>query len=762
MICAMANKLVGGVSLSLALCLPGAAQSNSVKYTRENIADILGFELPLSDGLPGGWFGNPPGTVAADDAVVHSGHRAVCLDRTHNPSGTFSVIGSSIPVDFSGTRVELRGFVRTKDVLDFAGLWLREDGDSGALALDNMQSQRLAGTHDWLEYTVTLSLDPDARQLHFGALVSGSGAAWVDDLQLLVDGKPVAQASPRTMMETATDQEFDNGSGIQLRELTPIQIENLATLARVWGFLKYHHPAITAGSHRWDYDLFRVMPQILSARSRQDANALLAKWIDSLGPIDECTTCTQLDPLALKLKPDLDWINDSKSLGVSLSQRLESVYRNRVKNQQYYVALAPGAGNPAFKHESEYASLKFPDSGFQLLGLFRLWNIVEYWAPDRDVVGEDWGGVLIESIPRVALAADHDAYGRAMLATIAQIHDTHANLWNSLNLRPPTGACRLPVNIRFVGDQAIVTGFTSDSGEKITALKPGDEFVDIDGVAVSKLVADWTPLYADSNGAARLRDMARNLTKGDCGPVRINLRRENSSLTLNLARMPTSEAGTPALTHDLPGATFRLLSKDIAYLKLSSVKAADVPNTIESAKGTRGLIVDIRNYPSAFVVFALGSLLVRQSAPFVFFTNADLSNPGAFHAIPPLSLTPSAPHYDGMVVILVDETTQSSAEYTTMALRAAPDAIVVGSTTAGADGNVSSIPLPGGLKTMVSGLGVFYPDGSPTQRVGIHVDVGVSPTVAGIRAGRDEVLESAIRQIVPELTASDAERLARP
>ena len=82
-------------------------------------------------------------------------------------------------------------------------------------------------------------------------------------------------------------------------------------------------------------------------------------------------------------------------------------------------------------------------------------------------------GVLIESIPRVALAADHDAYGRAMLATIAQIHDTHANLWNSLNLRPPTGACRLPVNIRFVGDQAIVTGFTSDSGEKITALKPG-------------------------------------------------------------------------------------------------------------------------------------------------------------------------------------------------------------------------------------------------------------------------------------------------
>lgn len=97
-----------------------------------------------------------------------------------------------------------------------------------------------------------------------------------------------------------------------------------------------------------------------------------------------------------------------------------------------------------------------------------------------------------------------------------------------------------------------------------------------------------------------------------------------------------------------------------------------------------------------------------------------------------------------------------------MALRSTPNAIVVGSTTAGADGNVSTIPLPGGLRTMISGIGVFYPNGSPTQRVGIHVDIEVHPTVGGIRAGRDEVLESAICQIVPELPESDAEKLARP
>jgi C-terminal processing protease CtpA/Prc len=561
---------------------------------------------------------------------------------------------------------------------------------------------------------------------------------------------------------THTDHVFDHGSGIRVKELALIQVDNLATLARVWGFLKYYHPAVTAGKRQWDDDLFRVMPQVLDARSRQDASAVLAKWIDSLGPVDECGACIQFDSIGLKLKPDLDWIYDTKSLGVALSGHLQTIYRNRVKNQQYYVGLAPGVGNPVFKHESDYAALIFPDSGFQVLGLFRLWNDVEYWAPYRDVVGDDWSTVLTEFIPRIALAKGHDAYGRALLAAIAQIHDTHANLWNALFLRPPTGSCRLPVNARFVEGKAIVTGFTSDSGQKTTALKPGDEIVGIESVPVSELIADWRPLYADSNDAARRRDMARNLTNGNCGPVRIDVLRDGTLLTMHLVRTQPAEAGTPALTHDLPGPTFRRLSKYIAYLKLSSIKAADLPEYIKSAQGTRGLIVDIRNYPSESVVFALGSLLVRQTTPFAVFTSADLSNPGAFHTIPSEWLDPSAPHYDGKVVILVDETTQSSAEYTAMALQATPNAIVVGSTTAGADGNMSDIHLPGGFKTFISGLGVFYPNGFPTQRVGIRVDVNVSPSIAGIRDGRDEVLESAIRQIIPELSEPDVERMAHP
>ena len=238
--------------------------------------------------------------------------------------------------------------------------------------------------------------------------------------------------------------------------------------------------------------------------------------------------------------------------------------------------------------------------------------------------------------------------------------------------------------------------------------------------------------------------------------VKLAVRRNGEAIAVSASRVPVASlAKVIPRTHDLPGETFRLLSKDVAYLKLSSVKLEEAKNYIERAMGTKGLIIDIRNYPSAFMVFALGGLLVDKPSEFVRFSLGDLANPGAFRFGDVLSLQPQAPHYAGKVMILVDEVSQSSAEYTTMAFRVAPQAKVIGSTTAGADGNLSSIPLPGGLRTAISGIGVFYPDKRPTQRIGIIPDVEVKPTIAGIRAGRDEVLGEALRQILGDEVPND-------
>jgi len=125
----------------------------------------------------------------------------------------------------------------------------------------------LSGTQNWTQYSIYVPELTEGTKLVFGFLLGGTGRAWVDDLQLLADTVPVAQAGIRVLTVLDTDHEFDNGSKIGFTALTDVQVQNLATLAKVWGFLKYHHPAVTGGNHHWDYDLFRVMPQVLAASS---------------------------------------------------------------------------------------------------------------------------------------------------------------------------------------------------------------------------------------------------------------------------------------------------------------------------------------------------------------------------------------------------------------------------------------------------------------------------------------------------------------
>jgi C-terminal processing protease CtpA/Prc len=761
----MQNPLV--VVLAMGLVLPTMAQDVRTATLTDSTAlpQVLNFEDQKEIGPPTGWMVTPEGTVFADNKVIHGGNWAARLERKEDSSGRFSSLHRAIALDFAGKTLELRGFLRTTDVSGMAGLWMREDGEQPSLAFDNMANRPVKGTTEWIEYSVQLPIHADARKVFFGVLLVGSGTVWADDLQLLVDGKAVTEAPKVERQKTVfeLDDEFNTGSRIQIEKFSPVQIENLATLGRVWGFLKYHHPKVLSGALHWDFQLFRILPTILQSPDRATANAAMLKWTNGLGPLPPCQPCAAVTQGDVAMRPDVAWLEDTNLLGAELSRSLLAIYKSRqAKAQQFYLDLPPSVLNPSFKHELSYGQVKLPDAGFQLLALYRFWNIIEYWSPYRDVIGEDWDRVLAEFIPRIALAKTKDDYTLQMMALIGRAHDGHANLWASLDVRPPVGECQFPVIVRFIENQPVVYDDIIAKDGKESGLARGDVITEIDGVPVKKLVDEWKPYYTGSNDASIMREIAMFMTRGKCGEASASILREGKTMTLKPKRVPVPPEAI-GFTHDLPGETFRLLSKDVAYLKLSTVKSEETTQYIQKAAGTKALIIDIRNYPSAFVVFALGQKLVEKKTDFARFTTGDVSNPGAFYWSEPLSLAPEQPLYTGKVAILVDEVSVSQSEYTTMAFRSSPRAIVVGSTTAGADGNTSPFALPGGLRTMISAIGVFYPNKKPTQRIGIVPDVKVEPTIAGIRAGRDEVLEEALRQVLGNsVPAAEIEKMAKP
>lgn len=717
--------------------------------TTEDPLSHLDFEECRLSGSIAPWTGKPAETLGMDVDVVRTGRCAGRIVRDADSPQNLTFLSTSVPADITGKQVELVGWVRTEDVNGWAGLWLREDGSAGSVQFKNMHHSGLSDTNDWTECRLELPLDAEAERIVFGMLLSGTGRAWLDDVQLLVDGRPYDEAPKRPIIPTAIDMdhEFDERSGLTLQSIEPWRGESLVLMGKVWGFLKYHHPLVTVGERHWDYDLFRGLTAVLAEPDAEAAHQALTTWALSLGEPAPCSPCAEPPAVDALLRTDLDWLGDKARLGDELAAYLNQVHAARPVGPQFYVEPHGMARNPKFTHEEAYSQFDIPDTGYRLLALFRFWNIIEYWFPYRDIIGENWDDVLAEFVPRFVEAQGSVAYDRVLIELIARVHDTHANLWSNLQSRPPIGTMQVPVAIRFVEDQAVVWRYTDAERGLQTGLELGDEIVAVDGKPVAELRAAWTPFFAASNEPARLREIGHDLTLG-VGPwCMLSIMRDGTPLEVHAERVSRDKLNHRP-PHDREGPVFQILPSGIAYLRLSGVVASTCPDYITRAADTHGFIIDIRNYPTQFVPFALGGHLISEPTEFVRFTTADLTNPGTFTWTDPLTIQPLKPHFNGPVVILVDESSQSQAEYTAMALRTAPNAMVIGSTTAGADGNVSMIPLPGGRSSMISGIGVFYPDYTPTQRVGIVPDIEVVPTVAGFRDGRDEVLEAAEKHIL--------------
>src|SRR5262249_46966702 len=159
-----------------------------------------------------------------------------------------------------------------------------------------------------------------------------------------------------------------------------------------------------------------------AAGDATSANGAIQVWIKGLESVAPCDPCASLGARDLYLSPALDWVNDTALLGSDLSQTLQYIYQNRSPSpSQFYISLVPSVGNPSFDHELPYSSVAFPDAGYQLLALFRFWNMVQYFYPNRDIMSDDptdmnyWNQVLLDSIPAIGLAPNSLAYKQEML-----------------------------------------------------------------------------------------------------------------------------------------------------------------------------------------------------------------------------------------------------------------------------------------------------------------------------------------------------------
>jgi C-terminal processing protease CtpA/Prc len=708
----------------------------------------LDFE-DVTDGMPTDWkiFGSDEYAASLDSVSLKNGKYSAFLGYDTGKVD-FKAWALTLPDNYKGKNITLSGYIKTENITDgFAGLWMRIDPE---VAFDNMAQRGITGTTDWTEYKITLTLNPaKTKQIVVGGLLRGKGKMWLDSLKVTIDGKDLSEAKTfqRKVFPAETDTAFNNGSSIIFPELNDKLIDNLELLGKLWGFLKYHHPAIGKGNYNWDYELFRILPEYLKVTDKKQRDQLLLSWINKYGEIPVCATCKKT-PDDVFLKPDLSWITDSDA-GKELKSKVKEIYRNRHQEGHYYVGMTPFIGNPQFLNENQYSNRPYPDQGFRLLALYRYWNMIQYFCPGKYLTDKDWNIVLKEYIPLFINARDELEYELAILQLIGEIDDTHAVLGGDVNkIHEYRGDRYAPFRIQFIENKLVVTDYYKPELQPESKLQVGDVITHIAGKPVEKIVDSLRRYYPASNDAAKLRDIANDMLRSNLSTVDVKYISDcqEKETTLTLYKNDSLNI-YDYWSKGKDEKCYKLLDGNIGYITLKSIKDEDIPVIKETFKNTKGIIIDIRNYPAAFVPFSLGSYFLKENTPFVRFTFGNINNPGEFRLSEPLIIPKSDEYYQGKLVVIVNEVSQSQSEYTAMAFRAGHNTTIVGSTTAGADGNVSTISLPGGLKTFISGIGIYYPDGTATQRVGIVPDIKIEPTIEGIKSGRDEVLEKAIEVI---------------
>lgn len=524
---------------------------------------------------------------------------------------------------------------------------------------------------------------------------------------------------------------------------------NLETLCRVWGYAKYHHPVFCDTLCRVDVDsaLFALLPKVVHA-DRDTRNRHLLDWVRSLGAYTpNRVECEQtLAPYDLVETADLGWTADTVLLGGELSKLLQDL-RYAERGENYYLRLGQPDQGPDYQYLSLRNEKSYPtpqmDSGLNLLTLFRLWNVIEYYAPNRSLTLHPWEEVLTSYIPRMGVETDPVRFSRLYFRLIRELNDGHAYA----PIEMLFGQRMLPV-WPLQAEGRLFVGYSGDS-----ALKRGDEVVAIDGEPISERL-ELLREYASRSNEASLRQALRFYglcTRRDTAEV--VRRRAGACDTLRVATVPYGSVSPIYDPAQLAQPPFRLLTDSVGYIYAGTFSREHLAEVGQTLPRTRALIIDLRTYPQNmdFTLTALISQSLRTEPVVAWqMVHPTLALPGLFFRQEQWlyegfeeGAERCTQPYKGRVILLVDEITQSNPEFQAMALQSCPQTLTIGSPTSGANGSIVWIPLPGQM-TSFSGIGALYPDGTQTQTVGVRLDIEVLPTAEGLQAGRDEVLERAL------------------
>lgn len=567
--------------------------------------------------------------------------------------------------------------------------------------------------------------------------------------------------------------------------LTDRQAANLAAFARLYGVIRWFHASDGAFDSDWNT---LAVEGVRAVEPAADADDLIKRLEEFLQPVAPTLRVyrtgeptPRLDPIIAPADAGLMAVAYWSHRGLAPSEGLSQFQSNRVgvsvqdgprletipsptKAEVYDLGGGVSARLPLAVYVDQKlhsvpkgAAVKagpatpLSDRAARLGAVIAAWNAVRHFWPFFGInAGLRWERTLD---PALREAAEADA-GRATVALrrmLAHLGDGQAWAWSGSD----AGERSAPVAFAWVEDRLVITAVFAKAGaaglagadaaaqaDALASIKPGDVVTALDGVTAAEALARrWEEIPSGSEQQARAA-AAWSLAAGAAmSPLRMTVKTDSGEREISLLRtMDVGEVREPA-----PAAT-RGVAEGVLYVDPKRMDESALAETLAAAGSMRAIIFDLRGPTGIGGLF--GHFIDRPIEPLdelrPEFTLPDCAGMRT-RSLEPI-IPAQSPRLSAKPLFLVDAWTRGEAEIDATTAQARGVGVVVGSPTAGSLGQVTRLLLPGGAWLSFTQTMVVGPDGAPVFGVAVDPDVRVARTIEGVRAGRDELLDAAIRE----------------
>jgi C-terminal processing protease CtpA/Prc len=569
-----------------------------------------------------------------------------------------------------------------------AQLWFRVDRLNRKVGFFDNMGDRPIQADQWKTYEIKGTIDEDANTINFWCFLLGDGEIYVDDFQLLVN----------------------EGGKWKSTELKNPGFEEDAE-----GQAPRHWYARGNG-----YDI-----KMTTATASTGKNSVLITAKLSEGPAV---------PLFHRSASTGEHIR--KKLGSGLSCFIPlALYGTET---QTYPAAPDGAlGNlkRAVKNGIPQ-KLTAADPYVRKAGVVIAWNVFQHFYPYFDVVKVDWNKVFTETLVQAAADANEKDFLKTMQKMIAQLQDGHGNVYHPL-LRDRAG---FPFKVDWIEYQVVITV----SQDKL--FKRGDVILSIDGIDAEKALLEAETYISGSLQWKRVRSLGQFGWGPKDSTAVLKINRDGRVMEITASRSfngQIKEFHRPCIEE---------LAGNIFYVDLDNSRAEqEVSANIQKLANAKGVIFDARGYVKFGRQMVL-SYLADKTLTSPMWNIPRVIYPDRQNFIFTASnwkVEPKKPRIKGKVVFLTGSGAISASETFMGMVEHYKLGEIVGRATAGTNGNVNIFDLPGGYRVFWTGMRVLKHDGSRHHLIGIRPTVPVKRTLKGIKEGRDECLDRALKLINP-------------